>query len=83
MSDAHLVKMANDIGAFFHAEPDREEAVGGIVNHITKFWTRRMREKLVASLRAGETAGFDELTLEAVRRLATATGAADRAQNVS
>ncbi|MDE2348886.1 MAG: formate dehydrogenase subunit delta [Gammaproteobacteria bacterium] len=69
MNDDHLVKMVNDIGAFFHAEPDRDQALAGIVNHIVKFWTRRMREKLIARWRAGE-AGFDELPLEAVRRLA-------------
>ncbi len=70
MKDDQLVKMVNDIGAFFHAEPDRDEALAGIVNHIVKFWTRRMREKLIARWRSGE-AGFDELPLEAVRLLAT------------
>lgn len=78
MSEEHLVKMANDIGAFFRAEPDREEALGGIVNHIVKFWTHRMREKLIAVLHEGRSTEFDELTLEAVRRLAAAAGEAKR-----
>lgn len=65
----HLVQMANDIGNFFRAEPKREDAIVGIVNHIAKFWTRRMREKLIAQLRHGHVA-LDELPQEAMRRLA-------------
>jgi formate dehydrogenase subunit delta len=61
-----LVKMANDIGNFFRAEPAREDAVAGIANHIAKFWTKRMRQKLAAH---GE-GGLDELPREAMRRLA-------------
>jgi len=62
----HLVKMANDIGRFFRAEPVREDAIAGIANHIDKFWTKRMRQKLAAH---GES-GLDELPREALRRLA-------------
>jgi formate dehydrogenase subunit delta len=62
----HLVQMANDIGNFFRAEPVREDAVIGIANHIAKFWTKRMRQKLAAH---GE-GGLDELPREALRRLA-------------
>ena len=47
----HLVQMANDIGNFFRSEPKREDAIAGIANHIAKFWTRRMREKLNAHLK--------------------------------
>lgn len=70
-SDTHgdaqqLVKMANDIGNFFRAEPVREDAIAGIANHIDKFWTKRMRQKLAAH---GES-GLDELPREAMRRLA-------------
>lgn len=65
-----LVKMANDIGHFFRAEPKREDAIVGIANHIAKYWTRRMRDKLTAQMQLGE-AGLEELPLEALRRLAT------------
>ncbi len=74
MSDNHLVKMANDIGNFFRAEPDREDAISGIANHIGKYWTPRMREKLIGQWRGGE-AGLDELPLEAVRRIAAHSAA--------
>ncbi len=69
MSEDQLVKMANDIAAFFHGEPNREDAIGGVVNHIQKFWTPRMRARLVERVRAGSN-GFAELALEAARRLA-------------
>jgi formate dehydrogenase subunit delta len=65
----HLVKMANDIGNFFRAEPMREDAVAGIANHIDKFWTKRMREKMNAHLKKAGDSGLDELPREAIRRL--------------
>lgn len=61
-----LVRMANDIGNFFRAEPVREEAIAGIANHIARFWSKRMRQKLAAH---GEQ-GLDELPRDALRRLA-------------
>ncbi|MGO9933180.1 MAG: formate dehydrogenase subunit delta [Steroidobacteraceae bacterium] len=67
-SAEHLVKMANDIGDFFRAEPVREDAIAGIANHISRFWTKRMREKLAAHLNSGG-GDLDELPREAFRRL--------------
>ena len=65
----HLTQMANDIGAYFHSEPKREDAVAGIAGHIKKFWTPRMRQKLVEHLAHGGE-GLEDLPREAVRRLA-------------
>lgn len=65
----HLVKMANDIGNFFRAESEREDAIAGIANHIAKFWTPRMRQKLTAHLQLKSDASLDELPREALRRL--------------
>jgi formate dehydrogenase subunit delta len=63
-----LVKMANDIGDFFRGEPNRDDAIAGIANHIGRYWTKRMREKLNAHLKA-HGAALDELPREAVARL--------------
>jgi hypothetical protein len=49
--------------------------VSGIANHIASFWTRRMRDKLIAQMRTGD-AGLDALPLEALQRLAS-QGAAE------
>ena len=39
----HLIQMANRIGDFFAAMPDRAEALAGLADHLTKFWEPRMR----------------------------------------
>ena len=67
----HLTQMANDIGAYFRSEPDHELAVKGVLGHIQKFWTPRMRQKMVEHFNHGGV-GLDELPREAVRRLAAA-----------
>jgi formate dehydrogenase subunit delta len=75
-SSEHLVKMANDVGHFFGAEPEREDAIAGIANHIAKFWTKRMRDKLTAQAARDGEAGLDELPREALRRLIAQQAAA-------
>jgi formate dehydrogenase subunit delta len=67
-ASSHLIQMANDIGNFFRSQPQREDAIAGIANHIASFWTKRMREKLMAHLQQGGH-GLDELPLAAARRL--------------
>jgi formate dehydrogenase subunit delta len=68
MDTEHLVKMANDIGNFFNAEPDHALAVQGVVDHLKKFWDPRMRRAIVGSYRAGG-AGMSDLVRAAVGRL--------------
>jgi formate dehydrogenase subunit delta len=68
----HLVKMANDIGNFFRSEPVHKDAVAGIANHIAKFWTPRMRQKLTAHIKAHGDADLDPLPREAFASLAVA-----------
>jgi len=76
MSDSlHLVQMANDIGNFFRSEPKREDAIAGIANHIAKFWTPRMREKLLAHIDTHGADRLDELPRAALRDLAAPRGA--------
>jgi formate dehydrogenase subunit delta len=66
----HLVQMANDIGNFFRSEPERKDAVAGIANHISKFWTPRMRQKLLAHVQQHGMGELDELPREAMQKLA-------------
>lgn len=63
-----LVKMANDIGNYFDAEPDRESAIEGIAEHIRKFWDPRMRAQIAAHLDNGG-AGMNDSVKSAVSRL--------------
>jgi len=69
MSDDNLIKMANDIGHFYRAEPVREDAIAGIANHIRRYWAKRMREKLIGHAQKPGS-GLDELALAAAQRLA-------------
>jgi formate dehydrogenase subunit delta len=68
-----LVKMANQIGDFFEAMPDRDEAIEGIALHIKRFWEPRMRHEFLAYIDAHDadaSKGSPELhaiVLEAVR----------------
>ena len=64
----HIVQMANDIGNFFRAEPQRQVAVDSIANHINQFWTRRMRQKLLDYVERGGT-GLDDLPRAAVAKV--------------
>jgi formate dehydrogenase subunit delta len=64
-----LVKMANDIGAYFRAEPDHRAAVTGIATHIRRFWEPRMRRRIHAHAAAGGD-GLDALVREAIAELA-------------
>jgi formate dehydrogenase subunit delta len=68
MSAEHLVQMANDIGHFFAAEPQRSDAIAGIANHMQRFWDPRMRRQILAHLQAGG-AGLEDLPREAVATL--------------
>jgi formate dehydrogenase subunit delta len=48
MNINQLIKMANQIGTFFEAMPDRQEALAGIAKHLKDFWDPRMRKELLA-----------------------------------
>jgi formate dehydrogenase subunit delta len=66
-----IVRMANDIGDFFRAETDRNVALEGVSNHINKFWTRRMRQRLLDYVAQGGNE-LDELPLAAVKQVVVA-----------
>ena len=63
-----LIRMANQIGSFFEAMPDRTEALEGIAQHIRKFWEPRMRRELLAHVDGGGSAGLSEMVAEAIAR---------------
>ena len=53
MDADYLVKMANQIGAFFHGESAPGQAPADIAGHIERFWDKRMKAAIVAHLAAG------------------------------
>lgn len=56
MDSVNLVRMANRIGEFFEAMPERDEALQGIAEHIRKFWEPRMRAELARVLASPDEA---------------------------
>jgi formate dehydrogenase subunit delta len=66
MDLANLVQMANRIGDFFAAQPDRAEALLGIAEHLRKFWAPPMRRELLAAIDAGQAAGLSDIVAAAI-----------------
>lgn len=43
----HLIRLANRIGYFFEAMPDRSASIDSIADHIRHYWEPRMRSALL------------------------------------
>lgn len=68
MNADRLIKMANQIGAFFEAMPDAEQAAAGVADHIGKFWEPRMRQSLEAHIAAHGDAALTPIVRRALRK---------------
>lgn len=68
MNVDHLIRMANQIGTFFAAMPDRAEALEGIANHIQKFWEMRMRRELASAIESGQAEALLPIVREALSK---------------
>jgi formate dehydrogenase subunit delta len=64
-----LIAMANQIGAFFEAMPDREQAVADIASHLHRSWEPRMRKEILACLGTADEQKLKPIAREALRRL--------------
>ena len=65
MDADNLIRMANRVGDFFEAWPDRAEALEGIATHLKKFWDLRMRREFLALVDA-QAPGVSAVVLDAV-----------------
>jgi formate dehydrogenase subunit delta len=70
MNTEKLIRMANQIADFFRSYPE-PQAVSGIHDHLVAFWTRGMREDVLAHA-VGGGEGLDPLVVKAL--LAFRTG---------
>lgn len=59
-----MIRMANQIAAFFEAYP-RPEAIEGIAKHIKGFWDPRMRKRIDDYIEAGGE-GLSPLVISAL-----------------
>ena len=62
-----MVHNANQIALYFASYP-RQEAIDGILDHLKKFWERRMKDQIIDYVSHGG-AGLHELVVEAVKRM--------------
>jgi formate dehydrogenase subunit delta len=67
-----LVKMINEISAYFASEPDAEQAAKDVAAHLRRFWEPRMRRQIVSYYEERRGAGLTDLALRAVALLAAA-----------
>lgn len=61
-----LIAMANQIGSFFEAMPDREQAVADVASHLKRSWEPRMRQQILASLGTADEKQLKPLVREAL-----------------
>lgn len=67
MEPARLVKMANDIGAFFEVDKDPARGAAGVADHIRKFWDPRMRQELLVHFDESGGAGLCPIVRQALQ----------------
>ena len=67
MSTDNLIKMANQIAQYFASQPDQEQAVLSVRNHLQMFWAPSMRKELLAWQTEQQGAELHPLVQQAVR----------------
>lgn len=72
MKREHLIRMANQIGSFFEAMPDREQAVADVASHLQRTWEPRMRVEILKALGTVEEAQLKPVVREALIALGRA-----------
>lgn len=66
MNTESLVRMANQIGDFFEAMPDRAQALTDIATHVRKFWEPRMRRQILEHLDQQGGEGLSDIVSQAL-----------------
>lgn len=69
MKSSVLLKMANQIGAFFEAMPDQDEAAHQVAAHLTRYWAPQMRRDLIERLSCADDGEVKPIILKAVQAL--------------
>ena len=68
MDTEKLIKMANQIGDFFEANPNEEEAMLEIGSHLNKFWNSVMIKSIVAHVQQHQGAGLHPKVIAAIQQ---------------
>ena len=67
MNIEHLVTMANQIGDFFRAYPDAEQAKKDIAHHLKQFWEPGMRKLIVQHVLEKQGLGLEPMVCSAIK----------------
>ena len=68
MQTEKLIKMANQIGDFFEAEPNQSQAQKEIAQHLNRFWTKDMRNQIAAHVNSAAGTGLHTQVIEAISK---------------
>jgi len=68
MNAEKLITMANQIGSFFGAMPDRDQAVKDVASHLRRTWDPRMRRALYDHIDRHGAKDLSELLQEVVTK---------------
>lgn len=61
-----MIKMANEIGAFWEGELGAEKGSTEVASHLRKYWEPRMRKQMIAYLAERHGAGLSDIALAGV-----------------
>ena len=67
MDMQNLIHMANQIGDFFAAMPEQDEALEGIAGHLQHFWEPRMRSQLLEYVDTQNGKDLKPIVVSAIR----------------
>ena len=66
MQNETLIKMANQVGDFFGADPNKSQANKEIANHLNRFWTLDMRQQIAQYVAEKNGTGLHDQVIEAI-----------------
>jgi formate dehydrogenase subunit delta len=65
-----LIKMTNQITAFWEGETDEETAATEVATHLRRYWDPRMRAQIIAYYEERQGSGLNDVAKKAVAQLA-------------
>lgn len=68
MNVEKLIKMANQIGDFFEANPDVEQAKAEIASHLKRFWNSVMIDAIVTHVKQEQGQGLHPRVADAIKQ---------------
>lgn len=68
METDKLITMANQIGEFFEAYPNEDEAKKEMADHLHKFWNSVMIDSIVAHVKQNQGQGLHPRVIAAIQQ---------------